>query len=819
MKKELIFNKKIHKNDIKNIITWFLNSYGSIRTNKLVDKLKTIGFNTSTEFGISLGLEDLRPPKIKKKILKNTKNIVKKENIYLARGKINIIEYQEKKNKIWNKTNNIITSEITKNFEETDSLNSAYIMIISGARGNLSQIKQLIGMRGLMADAEGEIINTPIKNNLKEGIDINEYFISCYGARKGVIDTALKTANSGYLTRKLIYVAQQEIIKKPDCTTKSNFLIKNLKLEKNYFEKIKKILLGRVLAKNCKIKIKEKEINLTKGQDICRYLIKKLAFSKKIYIRTPLSCLINNGVCQLCYGWNLGNGRIVELGETVGIIAAQSIGEPGTQLTMRTFHTGGVINVKSKETILAPCSGILTYKLKEKGKLIETKNKEKGILNFYKIKISILPKKSNKIITYIPKKSIIFIKNKEKVYNKQIIAEKLVSKNLNKSKNNKINNKTLTIKTNISGLIEKTKKDYLKITNGNIVNYYNLLTLILFKKHEKIKINYKVKKNYSQIYKKNKNINNINKKTLFLLKTLKSKTNFIKKNKIKTYILKKNTEIEKIFLINKIDSQIVIKKEKEYKLNKINEIKYKYKKNKYERFCMQLIEKKKLYSSITKTNVYKLKTSEKNYFQNKKIVKKQHPIISIEYEKEKIKDIVEGLPKIQQLFEANHKQKINKKLKKIFSNIKKKYTNKVASKKSLSIIQKYILKKIKKVYSNQGININQKHFEMIIKKMTSKVIITKSGESNFLTAEITQLNKVEKINKNIEHKAKYEPIIIGISKTVKLNEGFLSSASFQETTTVISKAVIEGKIDWLNGLKENILLGNIIPGGTGKTKA
>ena len=685
-------------------------------------------------------------------------------------------------------------------------------MIISGARGNLSQIKQLVGMRGLMADAEGKIIPTPIKKNLKEGIDLHEYFISCYGARKGIIDTALKTANSGYLTRKLIYATQQQIIKKPNCKSKYSKQIKNLKLNKNYFEKLSKNILGRVLAKNTVIENKGNKSNIPQGQDICRYIIKKLVKCKKIYLRTPLNCFINSGLCQLCYGWNLGNGRMVELGESIGILAAQSIGEPGTQLTMRTFHTGGVVNVKTKETILSPCEGKIVYNAT--GKLIETKYKEKSLLTMSKIKISILPRKGSKVTIHLPKHSLINVKNKTKVNKKQIISETIKLNTYKILKNNQ-RKKNLTIKSNISGRIENKGENCIKVKAGNILNITTLFKLLINKKKKK-KENYKLKKRKEYQSIREKNINNSTLKSYYIGKKIKRKKQNSENKKTKSYITRNKDKKEKLILVNKIKSEICITKKKEEILESIKNIKYGYNKKRLDLITSQIQEKRRTTITLIKTNLHNLKRNERNYIENKKLIKKQQPIGNIKQKIDKIKDIVEGLPKIQRILECNKSENLNEKLKKIFSKLNKKYTNKVATKKSFSIMQGYLLKKIMEVYSNQGINVNEKHFEILIKQMTCKVVIRKTGDSKLLNSEIIYFNKIEKINKNLEKKVIYEPIIIGISKLVKLNDGFLSSASFQETTNIISKAAIEGKIDWLNGLKENIILGNLIPAGTGE---
>jgi DNA-directed RNA polymerase subunit beta' len=267
MKKlKLNFNKRIDKSELKKLLSWFITNFGSLRTQKLVDELKTLGFYHSTKTGISLGLEDLKIPPTKNTILKNTAkeiNIIHKK---MEKGQINLLKSTEKINQSWNTANEILKNEVINNFKQTDILNPLYMMTLSGARGNISQIKQLVGMRGLMSGSQGEIINLAIKTNFREGLNVIEYFISCYGARKGLIDTALKTANSGYLTRRLVYSSQNQIIKKSDCFTKKNKLILVVKnTKKNYKITIEKIL-GRVIAKDI---IEDNKKIIGYGQDIC----------------------------------------------------------------------------------------------------------------------------------------------------------------------------------------------------------------------------------------------------------------------------------------------------------------------------------------------------------------------------------------------------------------------------------------------------------------------------------------------------------------------------------------------------------------------
>lgn len=266
-------NKTITKNEIKNLIEWFIANFGGLRTQKLLDKLKELGFKIATKTGISIGINDLRVPSSKKNLITNAEKDVCKLNRMKNLGEITIVEYTEKTNQIWANANELLKNEIIENFKQTDLINPIYIMTLSGARGNISQIKQLVGMRGLMSDSQGEIISLPIKSNLKEGLNVVEYFISCYGARKGIVDTALKTANSGYLTRRLIYASQNQIIKKTDCkTNKCKLMLSHINSKKIYKKYIED-LVGRVTAKDILNEKGEKIVSY--GQDICnvRFLL------------------------------------------------------------------------------------------------------------------------------------------------------------------------------------------------------------------------------------------------------------------------------------------------------------------------------------------------------------------------------------------------------------------------------------------------------------------------------------------------------------------------------------------------------------------
>nr|WDB00639.1 RNA polymerase beta'' subunit [Cavernulicola chilensis] len=354
-------NRVINKNELKSLMSWIFSSFGATRAAFIVDKLKDLGFSFATKAGISLSVEDLRVPPDKNRLLKMTqKEIATTETKYI-RGEITAVERFQKVVDTWNNFSEVLKDEVVNYFKQTDPLNPVYIMAFSGARGNLSQVRQLVGMRGLMADPQGQIIDLPITSNFREGLTVTEYLISSYGARKGLVDTSLRTADSGYLTRRLVDVAQDIIVREEDCGTFGSILIKEMQDDNKIIVTLKERIMGRTLATD----LYDHSNNLIAFRnDIVE---EKLADGiveaglTTVYVRSPLTCESNRSVCQNCYGFNLAHGKRIDLGEAIGIIAAQSIGEPGTQLTMRTFHTGGVFTGKFAKSIRAPFDGTVHY--------------------------------------------------------------------------------------------------------------------------------------------------------------------------------------------------------------------------------------------------------------------------------------------------------------------------------------------------------------------------------------------------------------------------------------------------------------------------
>nr|YP_009546019.1 RNA polymerase beta'' subunit [Glaucocystis incrassata]ASQ40080.1 RNA polymerase beta'' subunit [Glaucocystis incrassata] len=375
-KQKIFFNRIIDKKQLKKILTWAFNFYGSAETAYLADQLKELGFRYATKAGISLGIDDLLIPPIKRELLELTDEEIRNTEQRYLRGEITKVERFHKIIDTWNRTSETLKDEVVKNFKDTNLLNPLYMMAFSGARGNISQVHQLVGMRGLMADPQGEIIDFPIKSNFKEGLTITEYLISSYGARKGLVDTALRTADSGYLTRRMVDVAQDVIIREVDCKTEEGISL-NIENFKNIHEK----LIGRVLNNDI-FNPQTNSLIATRNQIISDILAQEIIKAKipKIFVRSPATCNSDRALCQYCYGWSLAHSRLVDLGEAVGIIAAQSIGEPGTQLTMRTFHTGGVFTGKINRQLKAPFEGKVTYPKDVKLRAIRTRHGDDGWL-------------------------------------------------------------------------------------------------------------------------------------------------------------------------------------------------------------------------------------------------------------------------------------------------------------------------------------------------------------------------------------------------------------------------------------------------------
>nr|YP_010547448.1 RNA polymerase beta'' subunit [Bouteloua dactyloides]UYL23429.1 RNA polymerase beta'' subunit [Bouteloua dactyloides] len=421
----LVFhNKEIDGTAMKRLISRLIDHFGMGYTSHILDQLKALGFHQATTTSISLGIEDLLTIPSKGWLVQDAEQqsfLLEKHYYY---GAVHAVEKLRQSVEIWYATSEYLKQEMNSNFRLTDPSNPVYLMSFSGARGNASQVHQLVGMRGLMADPQGQMIDLPIQSNLREGLSLTEYIISCYGARKGVVDTAVRTADAGYLTRRLVEVVQHIIVRRRDCGTIRGISVspQNGMTEKLFVQ----TLIGRVLADDIYI---GSRCIAVRNQDIGIGLVNRFitAFraqpfrAQPIYIRTPFTCRSTSWICQLCYGRSPTHGDLVELGEAVGIIAGQSIGEPGTQLTLRTFHTGGVFTGGTADLVRSPSNG----KIQFNENLVHptrTRHGQPAFLCYIDLRVTI---QSQDILhsVNIPLKSLILVKNDQYVKSEQVIAE------------------------------------------------------------------------------------------------------------------------------------------------------------------------------------------------------------------------------------------------------------------------------------------------------------------------------------------------------------------------------------------------------------
>ena len=564
-------NFTVIKKNLGKIVAKSINKHGLSDTAELLDYIKATGFKYSTIGAITVSVEDVKVPEAKKQILADANEEVNNVLKQYKRGLITDEERYQSVIKIWEKATDDVTKAMEDNF---DNLNPVYMMSQSGARGNINQLRQIAGMRGLMASTTGKTVEIPITSSFKEGLDALEYFISAHGARKGLADTALRTADSGYLTRRLVDVAQDIIVREDDCGTHNGIELTAIKDGNQVIEKLEERLIGRYPLEDIKNPTTG-EIIVTTEDLITEPIAEKIVASgiEKVKVRSVLECKTKHGVCCKCYGMGLATREKVSIGEAVGIIAAQSIGEPGTQLTMRTIHSGGVAGVAD-----------ITQGLPRVEELFEAR-KPKGLA----------------IITEIDGK----VKISEDKKKKEVIV---TSKN---------NSKSYTIPFGSK----------LRVKDGDMVE-------------------------------------------------------------AGTPLIEGSINPNEILLINGIDG-----------------------------------------------------------------------------------------------------------------------------------VHKYLVQEVQKVYRNQGVDINDKHIEVIGRQMLKRVKIEDNGDTGLFAGSLIDVNELDSVNEQMEAEGKkpatYKPVLLGITKASLATESFLSAASFQETTRVLTEAAVKGKVDELIGLKENVIIGKLIPAGTG----
>jgi len=753
-------NGLLKKKGLSQLVHYCYLKFGLQVTVGMLDEVKSLGFDYATRAGISIGIDDMVVPDEKPMLVAQAeKEVVAVESQYQD-GAITFGERYNKIIEIWSKVTERVSEQMFQAMEEDDRtgryLNPIYIMADSGARGSKQQIRQLSGMRGLMAKPSGEIIETPIKANFREGLDVLQYFISTHGARKGLADTALKTADSGYLTRRLCDVAQDVIVSETDCGTGEGIYVEPIIESGEIIEPLRDRIVGRVALEG-QLDFEGKQI-VGVNQEITEEIANAIHASgiERVKIRSVLTCESKRGVCVMCYGRNLATGRLVERGEAVGIISAQSIGEPGTQLTMRTFHIGGTATRISEQSTqdaksdgFAKYIGIQSVK-NDKGELIAMNRS--GIIGIVDEKNR---EKERYPVVYGAK---ILVEDGAPVHNSQILLE--------------WDPYTFSILSEVSG----------------VVHFKDLL--------------------------------------------------------------------EGVTLVEKVDevtgmSQLVVQDTTDEKRQPL---------------IMVRPDPNSSGARTAEQKKYLMPTHAHLMVRDGDTIHAADVLAKLPRETTKTKDITGGLPRVVELFEARKPREtaiiaeidgivkfgeVSKGQRRIYvigdDGEEREYSiprgvhinvqegerlkageplmdgprnpHDILAVLGEKELQKYLVNEIQEVYRLQGVNINDKHLEVISRQMMRWVKVEDIGDTDFLPEEV-----VDKFRFRLENQraidsggrpAEGKAVLLGITKASLLSDSFISAASFQETTRVLTEAAISGKVDYLKGLKENVIMGRLVPAGTG----
>ena len=729
------------KSQLKKLIARLYDEHGFAETAELINKIKDFGYHYGAMAGVSVGIEDLEIPAAKKEILAKADEEVVQIDADYKSGKIINEERYRKTIAVWSEATEAVTKAM---MDGLDQFNPVYMMANSGARGNISQMRQLAAMRGNMADTQGRIIEVPIKANFREGLTVLEFFMSSHGARKGLADTALRTADSGYLTRRLVDISHEVIVNAEDCGSEQGIEVGELVSEGKVIEKLEERIKGRVLAEDL---VHEGEVIATRNTMIGKELIEKIneLGIRKVKIRSPLTCSLEKGVCKKCYGMDLSNHREILLGEAVGVIAAQSIGEPGTQLTMRTFHTGGVATAATVISgIRAENSGKVVYR---DIKILENDTTGEQTVVSQSAKIII-----GNYDYEIPSGSILKVKEGEKVeigttlvtfdpFHIPIIADQ----------DGRIEYRELYVKENYDEKYDVTEYMAIKPVESGDINP----RVVIFDNEGNTKGSYTIP--------------------------------------FGAYLMvREGEEVKKGQTIAKIIKEGAGTKDITGGLPRVQE----------------LFEARNPKGKAMLTDIEgKIEVTGKK--------KKGMRVIIVKSTTDP-KDFREYLVPVGERLVVTDGMLV-KAGDKITEGAISPFD--VLNIKGLVAAEQFILESVQQVYRDQGVGVNDKHIEIIVKQMFKKVRIVDSGVSLFLEDEVVEKRIVDMENARLKELGKplikYEPIIQGITKAAVNTGSFISAASFQETTKVLSNAAIEGKIDYLEGLKENVIIGKKIPAGTG----
>jgi DNA-directed RNA polymerase subunit beta' len=772
-----LINTELTKKNISRLINACYRQLGLKETVVFADKLMYMGFHYATRAGISIGIDDMKIPDAKKGILESAeKEVVEIQNQFQS-GLVTAGERYNKVVDIWSRTNELVAQAMMKGIgvdkvtnakgEAIDqkSMNSLYIMADSGARGSAAQIRQLAGMRGLMARPDGSIIETPIKANFREGLDVLQYFNSTHGARKGLADTALKTANSGYLTRRLVDVAQDVVVTSVDCATSNGLTMTAIVEGGDVVEALRDRVLGRVVAEDVYAPGNDEDPIVTRNTLLDEKMVEQLevASVQSVLVRSPITCDATFGVCGRCYGRDLARGHIVNIGEAVGVIAAQSIGEPGTQLTMRTFHIGGAASrAAAVDNVQVKTTGTLKFN--------NLKTVQHGNGNLVAVsrsgELSIMDGHGRERERYkVPYGAVISVKDGAAVKAGQTIA--------------KWDPHTHPIVSEVAGVIR-----FIDFQDGiTVQEQVDELTGLASSVVTDPKRRGSAAKDLRPM------VRILDKKggELRLPGTDIPAQYFLPAGAIVS--LQNGVEVGIGDVVARIPQETSKTRDITGGLPRVADL-FEARKPKEPAI---LAERSGVISFGKDTKgKQRLIIRDTDGSEHEELIPKWRHIIVFEGEHvEKGETVVDGEPNPHDILRLL----------------------------GVEPLAVYLTKEIQDVYRLQGVKINDKHIEAIIRQMLRKVEITVAGDTRYLRGEqadrLRVLEENGRANAREGRPAEYQPVLLGITKASLATESFISAASFQETTRVLTEAAVRGTRDTLRGLKENVIVGRLIPAGTG----
>nr|YP_009646388.1 beta'' subunit of RNA polymerase [Chloroparvula japonica]QBX98146.1 beta'' subunit of RNA polymerase [Chloroparvula japonica] len=784
-------NQHLEKGNLKGIISWLIKHYGGLRANGVLERLKRLGFEQAMQAGVSIGAGDITPPPMRDNFVTSIGYDLLGTSRHYNFGQLTAGEKAQRAIDGWFSATELLRRGIVLYFNKFHRMSPMHMMAFSGARGNMTQVRQLMGLRGLMLDPLGQIITSPIRASFREGLTVTEYLISAYGARKGLVDTALRTANAGYLTRRLIDVLQDVVVIQVDCGPigREGIFLTDLKAANGKsMIPLRKRLVGRVLTENLYLNNqlieRDRELNPVLAELVAE------SYPSGVYVRSAITCGLSlgqtqrSGICQLCYGWDLSLGDLVELGEAVGILAAQSIGEPGTQLTMRTFHTGGVISGQALDRLRASGSGRAIYPVSVKGRLVRSEGGMIGFFLYQDCNLLISRPNGKRLRYQFPQGVILLIRHGEWIQPMQELAQTTEDEQLNRANWLK---KPYQISSQLGGSLYFVGQPNVSTQNTNLIDLW-ILSGARLPQRQKYK-SFSVSSVGDWVASPTLGGSSIGLEAneLALISGLDTITVSIQELPLAsspgTFVSAATRSNKNMFKRFQDGGRVRCWSRERATLQRVGRLLSPTETALVSRYGLRIDPGMSLGRVVLYT-----------------------PVAG---------DITQALPKIEAFFEARSYQPFHRALcRGFYTLLSLGFSRYFAAVSALKATQLYIREAIQTLYFEQGIDIDDRHIELVIGQM-GLMLVTK--DDVLFDQSLSQISVFESLvyESLYPKELVYEPVIIGITKSALRKGGFLAPASFQETVRVLTRAGVENKKDRVNGLKESIILGRPLSVGTG----